>query len=346
MTSYSNKIKIAIIGAGYIAKRHLYNIRLMNDVVIKAIADIDYKKALLLANEYNTRAYQNYFDMIEKEKPDLLLVLTPPHVRYEPVKIASEYNIPVFLEKPIASTIEDGLKIKELSKKIPIMVGYVYRFHEATNIAKNLIGLLKEITLIRGAFLYGLPGPEWWKSRQKSGGQTVEQLIHLIDLVRYLVGEIRRVSAISNRNIHGNLLTFEVEDSTIINLELEHNIIASIEGTCNKPFDDEENIFIEIIGKEGYIKLYPRLVKLIVKYKTEYPGSNYLYEKPVTLLVNHDKLLGYFRELKLFIDYIKGMADRMPLEFDDAFRSFLVTIAIRESIDKKGEWINLNLINI
>ena len=99
------KIKAAVIGAGFIGKQHIEAIRRMPDVNVIALVDANPEQGKKVCENLSIpNFYQNYMEMIEKEKPDVVHNCTPNYLHYEICKKLIENKINVYCEKPLANT--------------------------------------------------------------------------------------------------------------------------------------------------------------------------------------------------------------------------------------------------
>jgi predicted dehydrogenase len=93
-------------------------------------ADVDRPRAEKLAARFGGRAYQDFHEMLEKEKPEAVIIATPEPYHLEPVKAAAAHGAQVFLEKPMATSLADADAINKACKEadVKLMIGYILRF--------------------------------------------------------------------------------------------------------------------------------------------------------------------------------------------------------------------------
>ena len=223
-------INLAIIGWGIAGKIHFERIQSL--VEVKCCGIIKPKKTF---DDDITNLGIQYFDSIETclkgYKLDGVIIASPNKYHVEQTIQCLEYGIPVLLEKPIAANINEAITLMELPQNLKekVLVGH-HRSHspiiKAANsiISEGKIG--KIVTIFLSAqFLkpksYFDKGP-WRKSQ--GGGPILINLIHEIDILRRLVGDIAAVQVISSSNIRN----FEVEDSATINCLFENGVLGNI----------------------------------------------------------------------------------------------------------------------
>lgn len=125
------KINVGIVGVGYIGEIHIasYNAHPLCDVV--AICDVDQKRLSEMQKKYNVpRTYTDQVEMQEKEHLDGIIIATPDEYHSKPVEIAAAAKLPIMLEKPIATTLEDADAIIKAVENagVKMMLGFTLRW--------------------------------------------------------------------------------------------------------------------------------------------------------------------------------------------------------------------------
>lgn len=195
------KLRIAFIGAGNISNVHLQYLNKRSDVEISALCDINPDTLEKRTKQFGGKPFRDFRQMLDEIKPDAVWICTPTGVRYEPLMACKKLMIPVFCEKPVARTVEEGQKIlTELAEfNLQVQIGYVFRSMPVIDVLKKLItddeihsfqsfycnnsGLTKRLS-------------KWFYDKQISGGALLDQATHNIDLLRYLLGEVEEVHGI------------------------------------------------------------------------------------------------------------------------------------------------------
>ncbi len=204
-----NKIlRVGIIGMGRISGVHIDGLKKAEDVKIVAICDIDEQKLnaagdrLEIAPEYR---FTDYHDLISCDIVDAVEICTPNYLHVQMACDVICAGKPVNIEKPLSDTYEKVPALLELLEKYPQpnMICFSYRFLPAVRYARKLIGegkIGKILTvnieyLQSGSFVEGRR-MEWRFVKSKSGTGAIGDLgVHLIDMTRYLIGEITSVCA-------------------------------------------------------------------------------------------------------------------------------------------------------
>ncbi|MBT3291109.1 MAG: Gfo/Idh/MocA family oxidoreductase [Victivallales bacterium] len=190
-------LRIGFVGVGGIAQRHLGNAALRDDVEIVGHADIVPERAQAAADKFGGLPYDDCVALYEAQKPDAVIICTSPDAHGRIEEEAAARGIPFFVEKPVAVDVARAARVKKAvdAAGITTQVGYMYRFSEAVRHAKKLLADRPIAMVQQHFYMPGLPAREWWPDVTRSGGQLVEQSTHMLDLGRYLVGDVVSVRA-------------------------------------------------------------------------------------------------------------------------------------------------------
>lgn len=227
-----NKIRIGLTGCGKQAEKHLASLKNLPNVDI-ALADVQHSLAHSLAKKNNVTCVAQTEKIFEMEDIAAILICTPTSSHVDLIKKALENGKDVFCEKPLCTTLEEALALKELEKKTghSVMVGYVYRYVPIFEEGYRLFSHYRvdEESLILGkplsAFfrLGGRGSHQIWKHRREQGGGAInEMLVHMIDLANWYFGPLDDVEVISNelkypeRVIQGERVQVDAEDFVLI----------------------------------------------------------------------------------------------------------------------------------
>ncbi|NMC53284.1 MAG: Gfo/Idh/MocA family oxidoreductase [Chloroflexi bacterium] len=213
-------LRAAILGCGGFANRHAANIiTLPEEIELTAFCDIQEANAREFSAKYNQgkgSIYTDHRSMFAKEKLDLAIVCLPPFAHSDEVELAAQNGVHLLMEKPIALSSEHAWRMVEAAETagIKTQVGFMFRFGEAIERLKQM-AVSREIgtmgLMSARYFCNSLHAP-WWRMRDKSGGQLVEQIIHMVDLMRYLLGEPVSVYSRQENLFHQDVPDYTVED--------------------------------------------------------------------------------------------------------------------------------------
>ncbi|MFZ0388371.1 MAG: Gfo/Idh/MocA family oxidoreductase [Solirubrobacteraceae bacterium] len=191
-------LKAGLIGAGWIAERHLAVLDQAPDVRLAAVCDTDLERAQAVAAPRGVRAYARWAELLEHEPLDVLWVCTPPLHHCAPTVEALRRGIHVYLEKPLARDVADGLAIVEADAAADSICAVAYQWH-ALELLDELRSTVagQAVGLMVGRNFGPTVGRPWFVARSQGGGQIFERASHHIDLQRAIVGEVVEVRAAS-----------------------------------------------------------------------------------------------------------------------------------------------------
>jgi len=127
-----DKLKIGIIGVGFIGEYHIQAFKAIADAEVTAICDVSESRLAAMKNEYHIpSAYSSISDMLTSENLDGVLIATPDQFHRQPVAEVAAAGIPMLLEKPIALTLADAEAIIEAAERanVPVLQGISIQFH-------------------------------------------------------------------------------------------------------------------------------------------------------------------------------------------------------------------------
>ena len=223
-------LRVALVGVGWIAGDHIAILRGLGEAEIVALCDLDREKAERLAPP-GAGIYTRWEELLEQESLDALWVCTPPLAHRAPAVAALERGIPVFLEKPVARTLEDAEAIVAAWKRSGTVcaVGYQWRATEALETLREAVAGQEMALLLAKSFGPTQARP-WFLERAQGGGNVLERASHQVDLVRAVGGEVVLVQTVAS----GVLLAQsegergDIEDAAAITLRLARGAVASV----------------------------------------------------------------------------------------------------------------------
>ena len=258
-------MKYALIGCGRIATNHI-KAALANGFEIIAVCDIvpeqmDRLLAKFSLENSGIRRYTDYKIMIEETSPELISIATDSGVHAEIALFCLAQGIDTIIEKPIAMSIEDADRIVALAeeKGLKVAVCHQNRFNNAVQAVRQALDEGRF-----GRLSHGSVNVRWnrnedyyrqaeWRGKWASdGGTLMNQCIHGIDLLRWLMGgNVVEVYGVTRRRFHDYL---EAEDVGLAVITFADGSVATIEGTVNVyPRNLEETLYI--FGETGTAKL-------------------------------------------------------------------------------------------
>ena len=185
-------IKVGFIGVGGIARRHLNEANNNPDVEMVAYCDVDVDRATRAAEQYGGNVYANAVELYEAEKPDAVIICTPPFAHGEIEEEACKRGIHFFVEKPVAVDMTTANRVAKAvrSSGVITQVGYMFRFSPPLVKVREMMRQYTPAMIQAHYYMPGLPSPGWWPKMALGGGQLIEQATHMLDLARFLAGEV------------------------------------------------------------------------------------------------------------------------------------------------------------
>jgi predicted dehydrogenase len=278
-------------------------------------------------------------------EPSGVIISSPNEFHYEQARLCVERDVPVLIEKPIASSYDDAARLVELASGLgaTAIVGH-HRAHSPLIAAAKAViaqGRLGRLVAIQGSAVFHKP-PEYFEAgpwrTQPGGGPILINLIHEIGIMRTLCGEIAAVQAMASNTIRG----FAVEDTVVVNLQFRNGALGTFvlsdtgasarsweqtsrENPVYPTYPDED--CYSITGTLGSLA-FPTM-RLKSHMGPDAPSWHVPFVEEVIPVVRKDPLE---RQLDNFLDVILGVADPVVTAFDGA-QNLLVAEAIRRSAE-------------
>jgi predicted dehydrogenase len=208
--------RIAVAGAGLIGKRHIEEVDASRSAELSAIVDPG-PGGPDLAEKYGVPLYQSLSELFEKDKPDGVILATPNQLHVDGGLTCVAAGVPVIVEKPIGDTVEGATRLVEAGEKadVPVLTGHHRQHGSIMAKAREIIqsGVLGPIVAVVGTTLFHKPDDYYdvgggWR-REPGGGPILLNLIHEVNNLQSLVGDIVSVQAVTSNATRG----FPVEDT-------------------------------------------------------------------------------------------------------------------------------------
>ncbi|NLT43042.1 MAG: Gfo/Idh/MocA family oxidoreductase, partial [Anaerolineae bacterium] len=228
-------------------------------------------------------------------------------------------GVHLFVEKPIAVTMEKAREIDAAVKRAGIIaaVGYNWRWLDITD---RTVALLQDrpIALALGYWLGGMPGVSWWRRKDQSGGQIVEQTTHIFDLARYLLGEVETVYAAGYQGLMTDVPDYSTEDASSVTLKFASGTVAVINSTDVLP-TGAGKVGMDLMGRDFRLVHDNRTLTVYGK------GERTTYDAQID---------PYLLEDQTFVAAVaSGDASALRSTYSDAVKTHLVTMAANRSLE-------------
>ena len=315
---------IGFIGAGGIAERHLEVLRRFSDVRLAAVTDADPGRAKDVAMRYGAQVYDSVDAMIAGADLDAVFICVPPFAHGPAERSVIAAGLPFFVEKPITLdlALAEELSAAVEAKGLITAVGYHWRYLDTVDRARRAL-LDNPVQLIIGHWLDSTPPPAWWGRQDRSGGQMVEQVTHLIDTARYLAGSVQSVHALGNhlpRDSHPDL---DVATASVATLKFDSGAVATLSSTCLLNWAHRSGLHLFADGLA--IELSDQNVMIDVGRGRD---PRHADGDPV------------WREDRDFIDAVRGLPNHIRTPYPQALETHRVALAILASMET-GEIVRL-----
>ncbi len=208
-------LRVGILGPGGIAARHATALSSSGlQMQLVAVCGRDATKTGAFAAKHGGVAYTDFERMLGEARLDLLIVALPPFAHEGQVEAAAAAGVNLLVEKPIALSNERADAMVAASANVTAACGFMYRFGAAVEHWDAADA--GQALHFSGSFHSNALHADWWRSREKGGGQMVEQLVHIIDLARHSLGMPQTVYARAANLRHRDVPGYDSEDVSAI----------------------------------------------------------------------------------------------------------------------------------
>lgn len=254
-----NKLKVGLIGCGRISVMHLVSIQALDEAEIVCVCDNKKDRADETAEKYGVKAYYDYEEMLATEKLDAVHLCLPHYLHSKVAIAAFEQGVHVFTEKPMDIDLASAEKAVETAKAKGVLYGVVSqcRYNNSARLVKNAVesGKLGKIISARSVLTWTRPDEYYqesdWKGTwdKEGGGVVIDQAIHSIDLVNWIVNsEVESVScSMANR---GHSIV-KVEDSAEGLISYKNGVKYGF--YCMNNYGVDEPIEIKLYCEKGKV---------------------------------------------------------------------------------------------
>jgi predicted dehydrogenase len=342
-------IRIVVIGAGLIGRKHIGRIADHPDFVLAGIADVAETVTREVYPDVPVSA--NVETLLDEVRPEAVIVSSPNALHLDHGLACAARGIPFIMEKPVADTLEAADRLVAAVRKsgVATLVGRHRRHHAQALGARQLLadGLIGRIVGVSGVWATAKPAPYFeagpWR-KEPGGGPILINLIHEIDMLRFLLGEIAEVAAFGSRAMRG----FAVEDSAAITLRFHSGALGTVllSDAAVSPWTMEqgtgESVEFPFSGQSGYRFLgtegaleFPGLT--LWRQQGDQPHWN---RPAVAQSLFSGRRDPYEAQLSHFRDVVRGKVTSLqPVE--DGVKTLLATLAVRRSAET-GAVVQLN----
>ncbi|REG06267.1 Gfo/Idh/MocA family protein [Pelolinea submarina] len=321
-------MRVAVIGVGSMGFNHLRVYSELDGVQLVGISDVSAERLETLKSRFQVSAYTDYRKLIENEKPDAVSITVPTSEHEQVATFALRAGVNVLVEKPIASTVEEGQRLIDLAREMnrKLMVGHIIRFNPAMQALKarldaGEVGKIFQIFCRRA-------GP--FPARIRDVGVVVDLAPHDVDIMRFLTGmDPLRVFAETEQRIHT-----DHEDMLFGLLRFPHGITAALEINWLTPTKIRETL---VLGEKGMFRVDDLLQDLYFYENSQATGELWAGIKSIRG-VSEGKMIRYDlkrqeplkAEIQAFLDAVKNDTT-VPVTGEDGLKALRLSLALVES---------------
>jgi predicted dehydrogenase len=328
---------------GLIGTPHARTLQKVEECELVAVADVD-EKYRGATEQLGANFYRDYEEMIREEGLQGVIIATPNHLHVPMGITCAQQGLHLFVEKPIAQDLSEADRLIESAKQngVRILVGHQRRFNALVEKAREIVRGADLGKLVGATVTWALlkppeyfEGPFAWR-KNKGGGPILINLIHEIDNLRYICGEIDEVFAVTSNKVRN----FSVEDTTAVTFRFENGAVgtafvadcapslSAYEATTGENplvYHDFGNCYC-FYGTKASL-LFPQMKKLFYA-DPEKVGWHYpITEQGLKVIQGDDS---YVKEFRHFASVIRG-EETARISGEDGRRTLEVTLAVQRS---------------
>jgi len=332
-------LRVGFVGVGGIARRHLAHCAKREDVEVVGHADVAFDRAQRAADEHGGHAYDDFRKLYSQEKPDALVICTPPFAHGDIEVEACQAGIPFFVEKPVAVNLEIARRVQKAVAEsgVATQVGYMFRFAQPILKVREMLADRAVAMVQAHYYMPGLPRPAWWPKMELGGGQLIEQATHMLDLGRFLAGDVKAVSGRATRvrdwtpppghQPEEGLLKysegFEIPDVTGLVMEYESGSLGTL--SCSLVPQAKWDIGFKVVADGLLVTI-------------DGANASWVGDEEGSLQAPADWTEGVLNE---FLDAVKAGSNQTSVPYIEGVKSLAISIAGYESVKRGGVSVTL-----
>jgi predicted dehydrogenase len=325
--------RFAYIGTGWWGMELARNSLALKELIeIAGCCTLVEKEAAAFHAQFGGKIYPRYEDALADSNVDAVLLATPHSLHWTQIIAAAKAKKNVFVEKPLALTVETGQQaVKAIEDAhLALGIGHNRRYSKVARSMKEMVesGACGKILHVEANYssagsMHYVPG--MWRAKREEcpGGGLAPMALHVIDTLTWIMGPIARLSGITKRQA----VKVELDDTAAALFELE----GGATGTLGCVFASGMNATLKFYGTKSNIEARDNFKELIVTpVDPKEPVTRLRYEIDDTVQ----------QELKAFAEACANKT-KFPVRPNEALHNVAVMQAIMESSDKGGAWVNL-----
>lgn len=336
-------LNFAIIGCGRVAPRHASAIEELDGSKLIAVCDVIDSRANRMGKDYTAEIHSDYSTVLKRKDIHVVNICTPSGLHAQMAIDAMKSKKHVVVEKPMALSLQDADRMIETSRVegVKLCVVLQNRFNPPMQDMRRVVDTGKLGRLLLGNATVRWYRPQeyyddsWHGTLSMDGGALMNQSIHHIDALQWLMGDVESVFAFSATLAH----RMEAEDTGVAVLRFRNGALGSIEGsTITYPENIEGSV--SLFGERGSVKVGGTALNRKIFWKIK---SEIEHEREILTAEKLDppSVYGYSHKT-VIADMVEAIRmDRKPsTNGTEARKSLAIVLAFYESV-RKGEPINM-----
>jgi predicted dehydrogenase len=307
------RCRIGLIGAGNVATRHATVLAGFDDVELAGVVDPVPERAAGLAAAHGIRPYPDAAALLATA-PDAVYVCVPPFAHGPAEEAVLAAGCAMFVEKPLAVGYPAAAALASAAGGAVTAVGHHWRYLDTVAKARELLAG-REVRLVTGSWLDKVPPVSWWARRELSGGQLVEQAVHVLDLARYLVGEVDSVYGVADGAPPP--AGGDVDGATAAVLRFAGGAVGTLAATCRLGWKHRAGLELYADGLALTVTEDALLVRDGAGPEQRTDADQDAAKRAVD---------------RAFVDAVLGHGDDVRSPYRDALRSHALACAVAESV--------------
>lgn len=309
-------VDFGFVGAGGMAETHADALDAL-DARIVGVCSRTEKSARALAEPRGAATYPDPETLFEEADLDAVVVAIPPYAHDGQEELAVEHDVALFVEKPLALSRETAREVRDAVEERGVVsqVGHQFRYADVVERARDILDG-RAVAQIEGRWIDSVAPLPWWTQKEESGGQIVEQSVHVFDLVRAFGGEVTEYAAFGGRQVVTEAIDFA--DSSTVAMHHESGAVSQVASTSASP---EKDVSLDLVAEDCRLELdlvAHTLTGTVDGESVRIEGDRRPYEK----------------ELAAFVEAVEAGDPSCPRSpYADAFRTFELTLDVDDALD-------------
>ncbi len=309
MPSSMKKLKVALIGAGFIGELHATNLARSNKFDLKYISDADEKKGRHVADLVNAKFAPDLEEIFADNHIDSIWITSPAATHAELILKSVNSGKAVFCEKPVASKLNDAQDLLDNleTNQTPVFIGFNRRYDPTHHALKEQVdaGLIGNVEMIQITSRDPNPPPIDYMLATP-GGIFYDTMIHDMDMACWLLGETpTKVFATAHKMIEGPLNSTNEADTATATLMTNSGKVCQINVSRRSVYGYDQRI--EVFGSKGMLQSANETPTGLV-----FSGKSGVISPPLKNFFVDRYELSYLAELDEFYNVVNGLQDDYP----------------------------------